>query len=220
MVDIAVITACNEEDTIGSIVTELRDMGLGVIVVNDGSADETSWEANTAGAHVIDHASRQGIGKSLVEAWERALMMGADRVVQLDAGGSHDPQDAKRLLDALNDADMVIGSRFADKGLYIGRAWRALGSRFAAKMLNWAAHTHFTDWTSGYRAFKMQALISLTRVNYWENMHPWQIEVLAEALHGGMKIKEIPITYIAGETSLKLSTIDKALLEWLRLFFY
>jgi len=220
MVDIAVITALNEADTIGSIVTELRDLGLRVIVVNDGSNDDTGFEADAAGAHVIDHACPHGIGKSLVEAWTRALMMSADRVVQLDAGGSHDPEDARRLLDALNDTDMVIGSRFIERGLYLGRGWRAAGSKLAAKMLNFASHSHFTDWTSGYRAFNRKALIALTRINYWENMHPWQIEVLANALHKGFKIKEVPITYIAGSSSFKLNTLDRAFMEWLRLLFY
>ena len=225
MVDIAVITAHNEQDTIGELVTALRGLGLYVVVVNDGSDDDTSLVADMAGANVIDHPSRHGIGKSLVDAWNRALMLSADRVVQLDAGGSHDPQDARRMLDALKDADMVIGSRFMrsfeeGRGLYIGRPGRALASRFAAKMLNFAAHTHFTDWTSGYRAFNRKALLKLTRVNYWEDMHPWQIEVLGAALHGKLKVKEIPITYVAGRPILRLNTLDGAFMEWLRLFFY
>ena len=127
----AVITAKNEEASIRDVVDQLVADGWQVVVINDGSTDDTAWNALTAGAHVIHQYPSQGIGKSLLRAWKVAYSEGADYVVQLDAGGSHNPAQAMELLDVLimSDAEMVIGSRFIFGSRYIGRAWRAWASR-------------------------------------------------------------------------------------------
>lgn len=209
----AVITALNEADTIGQIVKTLKSDGFTVIVVNDGSADNTSVNAFLAGAWVIDHDKPYGIAASLLEAWRYALKDGADIVVQLDAGGSHNPARAAHLADSLIEfgADMVIGSRFARDGVYFGNPRRARASRLAARLMNWATRSQFTDWTSGYRAFTAQALRRLLEYNYYEPGHTWQIEVLTRARKIGLRIAEVGIVYQAGRSSFSLRTIDQAI---------
>lgn len=216
----AVITALNEENTIGGIVDCLIADGWQVVVINDGSTDDTAWNALTAGAHVIHNAPSQGIAKSLLKAWKVAIDEGADYVVQLDAGGSHDPMQATDLLVdlILADAEMVIGSRFVAGSRYVGRKWRALASRFAAVMLNFAAHAHLSDWTSGFRCFSRRAIEELLSFDYHQTMHAWQIEVIGWAIERDFYIIETPITYTAGRSSLNLRGVSDAVLEWLWLF--
>jgi glycosyltransferase involved in cell wall biosynthesis len=215
----AVIAAKDEAETIGPLVRALRAQGLGVVVVNDGSTDATRTIAVRHGAVVLDHETGQGIGPSLLQGWRLALGMGADAVVQLDAGGSHDPAQAGQLLAGLDGADMVIGSRFCPGGVYVGRRWRAWASRLAAALLNFAAHARIHDWTSGYRAYSRQALELLLSKSYYQTMHAWQIEVLGQALGARLRVAEQPITYRAGRSSLKAAHVSEAIGEWLAIFF-
>ena len=215
----AVITAKNEAATIGDIVERLRLQGFRVIVVDDGSGDATGTTAAAAGATVITHKANQGIGPSLQEAWRMALALCADRVVQLDAGGSHVPEEAWFLCDKLDDCDMVIGSRFTPGGRYVGRGWRALSSRLTAFLMSKATHSHIADWTSGYRAFTRHGLNVLLRHTYFETMHAWQIEVLGHALRDKLTIVEMPITYTAGGSSLRWYHIHGAVMQFLWWFF-
>lgn len=202
----AVITAKDEADSIGWLVEALKKQGLDVIVIDDGSADETGRLAEQAGAFVLRHDESKGIGKSLMEAWNFALERGWEYTVQIDAGGSHDPNQWQGW--DWNEPDVKIGSRFSPGAKYIGRGWRALASRTVAGMLNWATHQNITDWTSGYRVFNRKALFVLVNCRYMTNMHTWQIEVLFEAVRKGLKISEFPITYKAGDSTFKWKTID------------
>lgn len=213
----AVITTLNEEESIGRLVQRLRGDGLRVCVVDDASDDDTPYCARHAGAHVIAHVLRTGIGPSLVEGWRWALGEGATAVVQLDAGGSHLTQDATRLLGRLADADMVIGSRFCHGASYEGNVRRQVMSRAAALACNVRyghARTGVSDWTSGYRAFSGPALRKLARCNYRATMHGWQIEVLLAARWLGMTVVEAPITYRAGRSSFNRRVAKEAFGVW------
>ena len=87
MTDWAVITTLNEQASMGLLVAALRESGLEVLVVDDGSEDDTIYEARNAGAHVIAHTLRTGIGPSLVEGWRRVLQEKPEHVVQLTRAG-------------------------------------------------------------------------------------------------------------------------------------
>ena len=203
----AVITALNEAETIGKLVKTLHLQGLAVCVVDDGSTDWTGTIAESYGAHIIRHETPQGIGKSLVEAWKYALSQGWEYTVQIDAGGSHDP-DELYMFRLSASLDILIGSRFFSGSQYIGGFWwRKFGSKAVAWFCNFSTHAHITDWTSGYRVFSRKALEVLSNIHYITNMHTWQIEVLHAALQKELTIAEVPITYRAGESSLKLKTL-------------
>ena len=216
--DVAVVTTLNEELSIGPLVHRLRESGLRVCVVDDASDDETPYCARHAGAHVIQHVLRRGIGPSLVEGWRWALSEGAGRVVQLDAGGSHFAGQAMGLLDGLDTAaaaystsgaDVVVGSRFCKGARYEGNVRRQWMSRAAALACNLRyggglsvcgktdspgvhALTGVSDWTSGYRAFSAPALRKLARLEYKATMHGWQIEVLLAARWLGLRVTTGP----------------------------
>lgn len=202
----AVITAKDEAGTIGELVYQLKKQGLEVCVVDDGSRDDTGKVAHLAGAHVIWHDNSKGIGKSLIEAWQYAVNQGWKYTVQIDAGGSHNPKDWQRGF--FDGVDVRVGSRFLPDSQYIGRKWRAVASQGVAWLLNWTTHKNISDWTSGYRVFSLKALRILSNLSYMTNMHTWQIEVLDEALHRGLKIGQFPITYKAGDSTMKWKTVD------------
>ena len=130
-------------------------------------------------------------------------------VLQLDAGGSHQVEDAASLIECAQTAkptpDVVLGSRFCPGANYLGTHgpwWRPWASRLMAFMCNTAhGDGHYTDWTSGYRLFSRSVIEYLLRREYHARMHGWQIEVLAYASAHGFIIDEVPITYIAGRSS-------------------
>lgn len=214
---IAVVTTLNEAESIAWLAGGLRAEGLRVCVVDDASEDDTVYLARQAGAHVIAHQLRRGIGPSLVEGWRWALGEGATAVVQLDAGKSHFPGSANRLLGRLADADVVVGSRFRPQAMYMGSLRRQWMSRVAALACNlryFHALSGISDWTSGYRAFSAQALRKLARMNYTATMHGWQIEVLLACRWLGLQVAEAPITYLGGRSSFNRRVAKEAFGVW------
>jgi glycosyltransferase involved in cell wall biosynthesis len=223
--DFAVVTTFNEAETIGPLVRTLRRLGFAVIVVDDLSTDSTVATAMEAGAKVYMTMGRKGIGPCLMRGWRYALEEGATRIVQLDAGGSHDPLEARRMVDALvtTGADMIIGSRFMHGSGYDnshGRRLRPAMSQAAATACNLATGARFTDWTSGFRAFTASAAKELLRPWYMSRMHGWQIEVLAQANAYGLRIYEWPIHYVAGRSSFGWKVAHEASNAWLHVFFH
>jgi len=212
---VACVTARNEGATLGPLIHNLQAQGIQVIVVDDGSDDYTCKVGLHAGASMIIHTAPEGIGPSLLEAWEEALRQGADVVIQLDAGGSHDPSVAQWLTKGLTQADIVVGSRFMLGGRYhAGRPLRRLLSKLASKACSRATGYQVHDWTSGYRAFSRHALESLLQHHYIARMHGWQIEVLDNALQDGLRIVEKPITYTPGQSSLDWRVAWEAFWVW------
>lgn len=218
--DIAVITTRNEEDTIAPLVRSLRARGLRAVVVDEYSEDDTVRRALTAGATIVmPPEGVRGIGPSLLEGWKKALAMGATRIVQVDAGGSHDPADVAGLLEAAETAEVVIGSRFCPGARHTGNRKRALFSRLAALACNLAQPgARHSDWTSGYRVFSADAARRLLAQRYTARQHGWQIQVLAHAGALGLRIAEVPIRYRAGRSSFNRRVAWEAFMVWWDMF--
>lgn len=214
--NIACVTTLNEAATIGALVKQLAIMFDAVIVVDNASTDLTQEIALKNGAYVIGNNCAQGIGPALMQAWQASLELRADRIVQIDAGGSHSPIDAKMALIKLANCDMVIGERF-NRGKYFGRRWRAYASRAVTSALNSKTGFVFSDWTSGLRAFRADLITTLIDKYYYANMHGWQIEVLYNAAMAGARIDETPIYYRAGRSSMSISAAREALEVYRRL---
>lgn len=225
MTAFACIATRNEADTIAPLVDALRNLNLRVVVEDESDRADTYAAAIDAGAlaHWTPGPQRTGLGPSLMRAWRRALGEGAAAIVQIDAGGSHDPAEAPRLLNALQSAHLVVGSRFCPQGRYIGRPRRALLSRVAAAACNLRAGRRWwgqvradrpVDWTSGYRAFRPRVARWLLSYHYHATGHAWQIETLLLALRNMVPVAEIPIIYTAGRSSLRLASVKEALRIW------
>lgn len=214
---IAVITTYNEADTIGDLIESLYLAGTEHVVVEDGgSTDETVAECVVAEARVSYTFENRPIAECLLDTWRTALDMGADRIVQIDAGGSHAVADLETLL--ASTADLVIGSRFVTGSRYEGNPKRAVMSRIAAAACNLALPgACWHDWTSGYRVFSRAAAEYLVQQKYEAKQHGFQIEVLAHAARAGFRIEEVPITYIAGRSSFNRKVAREAFGVWWRL---
>lgn len=193
MADLVIMPAFNEAEALPEVLRSLEGVAadLDVLVVNDGSDDETTAVARAGGATVLELPFNLGIGGALRTGFRYAVDHGYERAVQLDADGQHDPSLIASLLDGLDQADLVIGSRFAghatsyDPGRTRRRAMRVL--QMTLRMLS---GRQFTDTSSGFRAFN-RPMLEYFAVNYpAEYME--SVEALMAAHYGGFTVREIP----------------------------
>jgi len=182
-----IIPAFNEEGTIGEIVKQIRESlpGAEVIVINDGSEDDTVRAAQEAGAIVYSHPYNIGNGAAIKNGIRRAT---GDVLVFMDGDGQHDPTDIDAMLAYFPDYDMVVGARSGSGQASIGRA---IGN----KIYNWFASyvTKFgvKDLTSGFRAAK--ANIARSFLYLLPNTYSYPTTMTLGVLRNGNSVKYIPI---------------------------
>jgi len=184
------IPAFNEESTIAKVVVKSQKFATEVVVVDDGSGDDTGLIAKTLGATVIRHEKNLGKGAALRDCFEAAKRDGADVLVTLDADGQHDPSKIPLLVDALEmgEADVVIGSRTARPADMPRHRWAG------ARVLDFAAQVkvgdRLIDTQSGFRAYSRRAIENLVAAEFGMGVDS---ELIIKADKAGMKIVEIPI---------------------------
>lgn len=157
---LVIMPAWNESEAIGSTVREVFEHGppCDVLVVDDGSRDNTSAVAKAAGATVLQLPFNMGVGGAMRTGFKYAKWHGYTQVIQVDADGQHDPRDIKAVLDGLKNADIAIGARFADKGNYSVKGPRKWAMNVLAWTISRMAGTRLTDVTSGFRAANAKAI--------------------------------------------------------------
>ncbi len=163
-----------------------------VVVVDDGSTDDTAKVALLGGAAVLRLPYNLGIGGALRTGFRYAVEHDYDAAVQVDADGQHDPAAIDALLAELSHADMVIGSRFSggDTGYRIGRVRRA-AMRMLELTVRVLTGTRYTDTSSGFRAFDREVLEYFAQTYPAEYME--SVEALVQASYEGFRIVEVPI---------------------------
>ena len=191
---LVVIPAFNEEEKIHAVVQEIRREipEAVVLVVNDGSRDQTESRARAAGARVLTHPFNMGYGVSLQTGYKYALKYGFDFVLQMDGDGQHDPRYLPVLLREVREggADVVIGSRFLGEGDYRAARLRQMGIclfRFLASRL---CGQKITDPTSGYQALNRRA-VEFCAEDSFPGDYP-DADVLVMMHRAGLRIREVP----------------------------
>ena len=203
---LAIVPALNEAETIASVVEEIRavDPGLEVLVVDDGSTDETAQRALEAGAKVLRLPLNLGIGGAMQAGYVYALEGEYDIAVQVDGDGQHDPRELGRLLEPILEgrSDMVIGTRFAGPKTYHAPIGRSIGIRLFATIVSLRVRQRMTDTTSGFRAVNRRG-ISVFAGQYPHD-YP-EVETVVTAARGGLRISEVPVAMrlrAAGRSSI------------------
>ncbi len=154
-----IMPAWNEAGSIADVDPEVRGElpDVDVLVVDDGSTDDTAAKAGSAGATVARLPFNLGVGGAMRIGYRYAFDHGYDVAIQLDADGQHDPRYVPKLVDALDEADLVIGARFAGEGDYTVRGPRRWAMQMLSFVISRVAKTKLTDTTSGFRACNRRA---------------------------------------------------------------
>jgi glycosyltransferase involved in cell wall biosynthesis len=192
---LVVIPARNEAGRVEAVVRQVRKElpGVRVLVVDDGSTDDTSDRVRKAGAACVRHLFNLGYGAALQTGYKYALRNDYTRVLQMDGDGQHDPTSARFLLETLvrEQADVVVGSRFLG-GSGSSTTWlRRIGSRFFSWLVSRWTGVRITDPTSGYQALSRRALLHLSAEGFPEDFPDADVLI---GLHGaGCTLREVGV---------------------------
>jgi dolichol-phosphate mannosyltransferase len=207
---LVVIPTYNERENIAAIVSRVRTAvpAASVLVVDDSSPDGTGviadeLAATDASVHVLHRTEKNGLGAAYLDAFAWALAEGFDPIVQMDADGSHQPEQLTRLLDALATeppVDLVIGSRWIDGGSIENwprrRQWLSRGGSAYAR---WVLRLPTRDATAGYRAFRADALRRIRLDDVHTRGYGFQVDMLWHAREAGLVVVEVPVTFVERE---------------------
>ena len=191
---VACIPAYNESKTISAIVQAAKTYVTEVIVYDDGSVDNTSELAKSAGATVIRSPINRGYGVAIKSLFQAAREKNADVMITLDSDGQHDPAQIPLVLEPILDdqIDIVVGSRFlnnADKEKV--PIYRSFGIKTITKLTSTGSFNNLTDAQSGFRAFSKRAM---WKINLFEEGMAVSTEILLRAKEKNLLIKEVPVT--------------------------
>ncbi len=194
---LVVIPCLDEAPTVGRVVAGVpRDIvgisRIEVLVIDDGSTDETAARAREAGAEVIRHSTNSGLGATFREAVAIALSKGVDAMVHIDGDGQFDPADIPLLIEPVvaNQADMVTASRFADRRLMPEMpAVKRWGNRGVARIVWLLTGRRFRDVSCGFRVFSREALLNMNTFGGFT----YTQETFLDLIFKDLRILEVPV---------------------------
>ncbi|MFG3706518.1 polyprenol monophosphomannose synthase [Micromonospora sp. NPDC047670] len=213
---LVVIPTYNEADNVARIVARVRRAApaVEILVADDNSPDGTGALADALAAadprvHVLHREGKQGLGAAYLAGFAWARERGFDAVVEMDADGSHAPEDLPTLLTAARDADVVIGSRWTRGARLVN--WplrRLLLSRCGNLYARLALGMPVSDATGGYRVYRLSALDEIDLNSVCSQGYSFQVELSRLAHRAGARIVEVPITFAERERgSSKMSPL-------------
>lgn len=201
---VMVLPTYNEAENLQWIVGRLRaaQPDLDVLVVDDGSPDGTGRLADALAeadpsVHVLHRSVKAGLGAAYLAGFAWALEAGYDVIGEMDADGSHQPEQLHRLLDALVGADLVIGSRWVPGGSVVN--WplrRELLSRGGNLYVRLLLGIDVRDATAGFRLFRRTALEKLDLTSVQSTGYVFQTDLVTRCLRAGLVVREVPIEFV------------------------
>ncbi len=199
---LAIVPALNEADSIATVIGELKAKapGFDVLVIDDGSNDGTGRVAEEAGARVIRHPFRVGIGGAVQSGFRVAMREGYDVAVQVDGDGQHDPAYLQAMLERLHtegDADMVCGTRFVGEAGYDVPLARRAGMRVFRFLLSRIVGQRVTDPTSGFRMANRRGIELFARD--YPHDYP-EVEAILMLHANKLQLHEVPVEMRQRET--------------------
>jgi dolichol-phosphate mannosyltransferase len=221
---LVVIPTYDERDNLGPVLARLHTAApeADVLVVDDASPDGTGELAEDLAAadpriRVLHRTAKAGLGAAYLAGFAVALRGPYQVVVEMDADGSHAPEDLPALLAALADADMVLGSRYVPGGQVVNwpahREWLSRGGNLYSRV---ALGVPIRDITGGYRVFRRQVLEELDLSEVASQGYCFQVDVAWRAVQAGFRVREVPITFTErerGTSKMSGAIVGEALLR-------
>ena len=221
---LVVVPTYNERDNLGPILTRLHAAlpSVDALVVDDGSPDGTGELADKLAAgddrvHVLHRTEKAGLGAAYIAGFRWGMARDYQVLVEMDADGSHAPEDLPRLLDALTDADLVIGSRYVPGGRVVNwprsREILSRGGNIYSKV---ALGVRINDITAGYRAYRRRVLEKLELDDVASHGYCFQVDLTWRTVRAGFTIVEVPITFTEreiGTSKMSGNIVREALLR-------
>lgn len=202
MKPVIVLPTYNEKENLEPFVRELRKQFDGhLLIVDDNSPDGTGEIAEAlakrdARVAVLHRAGKLGLGSAYVKGFQWALERDFDAVLEMDSDFSHDPADVPRLLEALQDCELALGSRYVAGGAIQNWPWHRLAisglGNWYARAILWAG---VKDLTGGFKAYRREALQAIDLPKIWSDGYAFQIETTFRVRQKGFRIREVPIRF-------------------------
>ena len=201
------IPTYNERENLPRVVQRVRDSvpSADVVVLDDNSPDGTGAVADELAAaddqvHVLHRQGKEGLGAAYLAGFRWALDAGYDAVVEMDADGSHRPEDLPAMLEAARDADLVIGSRYVRGGSVVNwplsrKAISMGGNLYIRAILGMPVN----DATAGYRVYRADTLREIGLDQVESAGYVFQTDLTVRTVRAGMRVVEVPITFVERE---------------------
>jgi dolichol-phosphate mannosyltransferase len=217
-----IIPTYNELDNLEAIVDRVRAgvPAADILVVDDNSPDGTGELADKLAAtdpsiQVMHRTGKNGLGAAYIAGFRWALDRGYAAIVEMDADGSHQPEQLPRLLRELERSDLVIGSRWVPGGQVVNWPWsRQLLSRSGNTYVRLMLGMGLRDATGGYRAYRATTLRRIELDQVRSQGYCFQVDLTFRTLSAGMKVTEVPITFVEraqGSSKMSRSIVFEAL---------
>ncbi|GAA2436195.1 polyprenol monophosphomannose synthase [Streptomyces macrosporus] len=219
---LVIIPTYNEVDNIRQVVSRVREAvpEAHVLVADDNSPDGTGKVADELAAadervRVLHRKGKEGLGAAYLAGFRWGIDNGYDVLVEMDADGSHQPEELPRLLTALKGADLVLGSRWVPGGRVVNwprhREFLSRGGSTYSRLL---LGVPIRDVTGGYRAFRKETLLGLGMDDVASQGYCFQVDLAHRAVQAGFHVVEVPITFVErerGDSKMSRDIVAEAL---------
>jgi dolichol-phosphate mannosyltransferase len=218
-----VVPTYNEAESIASLIERVMALGerYRILIVDDSSPDGTAdivrarSERFPGRVELLSRPKKEGIGRAYVAGFRQALQGNAQLIAQMDADLSHDPDDLERLTAKIDEADLVLGSRYVAGG--DTRGWprhRRLISKVGGKYARLVLGVPIQDLTGGFKVYRRPALVALNIDTIASDGYVFQIETTYKTLLNGFRVVEVPIHFVdrvAGKSKLSRRIVAEAM---------